>query len=95
MNILCVRECLIAVFFLTTLFLAELCVSLATHQHSLVATSWGYSLVARPGLLIAAASLVAAHGLDRELGLSNCPGVCRIFPDQGSSQCPLLWQADS
>ena len=65
------------------------------HQHSLVARSGGYSLVARPSLLIAAASLVAAHGLGRELGLSNCPGVCRIFPDQGSSQCSLLWQADS
>ena len=72
------------------LFLAELWVSLAMHQHSLVSTSGGYSLVARPGLLIAAASFIAAHGLDRELRLSNCPGVCRIFPDQGSSQCSLL-----
>ena len=60
------------------------------------------------GLLTAAASLVADHGLYmpgfQELqhvgsvvaapGLS-CSEACGIFLDQGSNPCPLHWQADS
>ena len=33
-------------------------------------------------------SLVVAHGL-------NCPMLCGIFPDQGSDQCTVNWQAAS
>ena len=33
-------------------------------------------------------SVAVAHGL-------SCPATCRIFPDQGSDQCPLHWQVDS
>ena len=65
-------------------------------------------LVARHGLLIAVASLVAGHRhyvlalQDLQLvgsivvtcGLS-CSTACGIFPDQGSNPCPLHWQADS
>ena len=35
-----------------------------------------------------AGSVVLAHGL-------SCSAACGIFPDQGSSPCPLHWQADS
>ena len=49
-------------FFLIYLFLAVL-VSVVAQRLSLVAESRGYSLVAVLGLLIAAASLVAKHGL--------------------------------
>ena len=35
-----------------------------------------------------AGSVVVAHGL-------SCSAACGIFPDQGSSPCPLHWQADS
>ena len=40
------------------------------------------------------ASVVAAHGLSRGVGL-GCSKACAIFPDQGSNRCPLHWQADS
>ena len=40
------------------------------------------------------ASVAAAHGLSRDVGL-GCPMACGIFPDQGSNRCPLHWQADS
>ena len=52
-------------------------------------------------LLIAAASLVAEHGLQGTQasvfvahGLS-CSAACGIFPDQGSNPCLLHWQVDS
>ena len=35
-----------------------------------------------------AGSVVVAHG-------PSCSAACGIFPDQGSNQCPLHWQADS
>ena len=35
-----------------------------------------------------AGSVVVAHG-------PSCSAACGIFPDQGSSPCPLHWQADS
>ena len=53
---------LVFFFFLIYLFLAVL-VSVAAQRLSLVVESRGYSLVAVLGLLIAAASLVAKHGL--------------------------------
>ena len=34
-----------------------------------------------------AGSVVVAHG-------PSCSAACGIFPDQGSSPCPLHWQAD-
>ena len=52
------------------------------------------------GLLIAVASLVAAHRLQSAgsvvaaHGLS-CSMACGIFPDQGLNPCSLNWQADS
>ena len=33
-------------------------------------------------------SVVVAHG-------PSCSAACGIFPNQGSNQCPLHWQADS
>ena len=42
----------------------------------------------RAWALGAQASVVVAHGL-------SCSAACGIFPDQGSSLCPLHWQADS
>ena len=35
-----------------------------------------------------AGSVVVPHG-------PSCSAACGIFPDQGSSPCPLHWQADS
>ena len=35
-----------------------------------------------------AGSVVVVHG-------PSCSAACGIFPDQGSSPCPLHWQADS
>ena len=35
-----------------------------------------------------AGSVIVAHG-------PSCSVACGIFPDQGSNQCPLHWQADS
>ena len=35
-----------------------------------------------------AGSAIVAHG-------PSCSAACGIFPDQGSNQCPLHWQADS
>ena len=35
-----------------------------------------------------AGSVVVAHG-------PSCSAACGILPDQGSSPCPLHWQADS
>ena len=47
----------------------------------------GFSLVAAPGLLNMG-WVAAVHEL-------SCSVACEIFPDQGSSPCLLLWQADS
>ena len=61
---------------------------------------WGPLFIAVCGPLIIAASLVAEHRLQTRM-LSNCgsrpscSAACGIFPDQGSSPCPLHWQADS
>ena len=75
-------------------------VFIAMHKLSLVAVSWGCSLVVEHRLLIAMASLVAAlrlygpgsvvvaHGL-------SCLMACGIFPNQASSLCSLHWQVDS
>ena len=70
------------------------------HGLSLVAASGGYSSLQCMGfssqwlLLLQsmgsrhAGSVVVAHGL-------SCSTACGTFPDQGSNQCPLHWQADS
>ena len=67
---------------------------------SLVAASGGHSSsqcaglsLSRPLLLRStgsrrAGSVVVAHG-------PSCSAACGIFPDQGSTPCPLHWQADS
>ena len=66
---------------------------------SLVAASGGHSSLRCAGLSLSwpllwstgsrrAGSVVVAHGL-------RCSAACGIFPDQGSNQCPLHWQADS
>ena len=64
--------------------------------------------VARCGLLIAVASLVAGHrpwvlalqhlqlvGSVLVTCWLRCSVACGIFPDQGSNPCPLQWQAGS
>ena len=65
-----------------------------------VAASGGYSSSRCAGLSLLcplllrstgsrhAGSVVVAHG-------PSCSVACGIFPDQGSSPCPLNWQADS
>ena len=67
---------------------------------SLVVASGGHSSsrcaglsLSRPLLLRStgsrhAGSVVVAHG-------PSCSAACGIVPDQGSSPCPLHWQADS
>ena len=67
---------------------------------SLVAASGGHSSsrcaglsLSRPLLLRSTGSrrtgsVVVAHG-------PSCSAACGIFPDQGSTPCPLHWQADS
>ena len=67
---------------------------------SLVAASGGHSSSRYAGLSLSwplflrstgsrrAGSVVMAHG-------PSCSAACGIFPDQGSSPCPLHWQADS
>ena len=63
---------------------------------SLVVPSGGYSLVAAHGLLIAVASLVAEHRLQKlwHTGLVG-PAECEIFPEQGSNPYPRHWQVDT
>ena len=73
---------------------------------SLVVVNGGYSSLQHPGFslcgssccraraLDSRASVVAAHGLSRGVGL-GCSMACGIFPDQGLNLCPLHWQADS
>ena len=89
-------------FFLIYLFIYFwLCwVFVSVRGLSLVVASGGHSSsrcaglsLSRPLLLRGtgsrrAGSVVVAHGL-------SCPAACGIFPDQGSSPCPLHWQADS
>ena len=60
----------------------------------------GYSLVAVHGLLTAAASLIAEHGLQGTGSMAaalelSCSAAREILPDQGSNLCLLHWQADS
>ena len=67
---------------------------------SLVAASGGHSSSRRASLSLSlplllrstgsrrAGSAVVAHG-------PSCSAACGILPDQGSSPCPLHWQADS
>ena len=67
---------------------------------SLVAASGGHSSSRCAGLSLSrplllrntgsrrAGSVIVAHG-------PSCSAACGIFPDQGSSPCPLHWQADS
>ena len=52
--------------------------------HGVFIAMCGLSLVVASG----GYSLVVAHGL-------SCPMLCGIFPDQGSNQCTVHWQADS
>ena len=59
---------------------------------SLVVASRDYSLVSVQRFLGAVASPVAEHGLK---GMLSCPIARGIFPDEGSNQCLLYWQADS
>ena len=58
-----------------------------------------FSLAAVHRLLIATASLVAEHGLQKTASIVVhglcCPVACGIFPDQGSNLCLLHWQVDS
>ena len=60
----------------------------------------GLLFIAALGLLILAAYLVAGHQLSAAASVVmalrlSCAIACRIFPDRGSSLCPLHWQADS
>ena len=67
---------------------------------SLVAASGGHSSSRCAGLSLSqplllrntgsrrAGSVIVAHG-------PSCSVACGIFPDQGSTPCPLHWQADS
>ena len=66
----------------------------------LLEVSRGWSLVAVSGFLIAEESLVAEHGLQsvdsiRVVHGFSCSTARGIFPEQGSSPCPLHWQVDS
>ena len=86
-------------------------VFIATHRLFLVVKSGIYSLAVVRGLLIVVASLVAEHGLQgtqasvvlriQSTGSVlvvhgfSCSAACGIFPEQGSSLCPLHWQENS
>ena len=86
--------------FKKTLFFWLRWVFIAARGLSLVAASWGYSLLwcacfSLQWLLLLrstgsrrAGSVVVAHGL-------SCSSACGIFLDQGSNPCPLHWQTDS
>ena len=61
---------------------------------------WGPLFIAVRGPLTIAASLVVEHRLQtRRLSRCgsrpSCSATCGILPDQGSSPCPLHWQAGS
>ena len=72
------------------------------HGLSLVAVSWGYSLVASMGFALwGLLSVVAPQWSPgsrvcrlQELWL-GCLEACGIFPNQESNPCPLHWQVDS
>ena len=89
-------NCTYIYFLIQFFFFFWLCwVFAAAWGLSLVAASGGYSLLQHAGfslqwllLLWSMGSVVVAHGLSRSV-------ACGIFPDQGSNQCPLHWQADS
>ena len=94
-------------FFSIYLFLAALGLSCCLRAFSSCGEQ-GLLFIAVRVLLIVVASLVVEHGLQARglqylwhtgsvvvaRGLS-CSEACGIFPDQGSSPCPLHWQADS
>ena len=78
------------------LFIWLLCVFIAVCGLSLVAESWGYSLVAVCGLFTGVTSLAVEHGLQGTQasvvavhGLS-C-SACGIFLYQRSNPCPWHW----
>ena len=52
------------------------------------------SVIVARGLSLMACGLYSAGSVVVAPGLS-CSAACGIFPDQGSSPCPLHWQADS
>ena len=83
------------------LFIYWLCwVFVSVRGLSLVVASGGHSSSRCAGLSLPrplwlrstgssrAGSVVVAHG-------PSCSAACGIFPDQGSTPCPLHWQADS
>ena len=67
---------------------------------SLVAASGGHSSSRCAGLSLSRPLLLRSTG-SRRAGSAivahrpSCSAACGIFPDQGSSPCPLHWQADS
>ena len=83
-------------------------VFVAAHRLSPAPGSGRYSLDAVCVLLIEVASFVLEHSLRvyrlqslQDAGSAvmahrlGCPAACRIFPDQGSNQCPLRCKAVS
>ena len=73
----------------------------AVHGLSLIVVSRGYSPLRCPGFLLWRPLLLRSTG-SRHAGFSNCdtwglscPVACVIFPEQGSSLCPLHWQVGS
>ena len=70
------------------------CAFVVVWAFSLVLESEDYILAAEQGLLIAGASLVAELWIVVTHGLS-CSVAREIFPDEGSSLCPLHWQLSS
>ena len=74
--------------------------SLLRRRLSLAVESAGHSVVVAPGLLPGEASPVAGDGLSGTGSVAAAHGLSGsaaygIFPDQGSNQCPLHWQASS
>ena len=71
------------------------------HGLALVLASRGPSPAAVSRLLITAASLVGEQGLQGSQAsvpvalVLSCTEACGIFWNQGLSQCPLHWQADT
>ena len=90
----------VSFFFFPFIYLWLCWVFVSVQGLSLVAASGGHSSswctglsLSRPLLLRSTASrragsAIVAHG-------PSCSAACGIFPDQGSSPCPLHWQADS
>ena len=89
------------VFFLFILFYFWLrWVFVAACRLSLVAASGGYSSLRCTGFSLQWLLLLWTTG-SRHTGSvivahrPSCSVACGIFPDQGSSPCPLHWQTDS